>query len=148
MMWIVRALVPSWRFFDRPSPPPSLWVRKPGGEWVEMTPPARTPWRFLFAPRSNLYLAYQSAVERLVGRVDELDPATDHDAPVITSLVEYVVVEKLAIELGAVEWKIVREGEDYLLGRGRSEVREVRSPNASKLQDAGDGLKLGKFGDN
>lgn len=117
-MWIVRALVPSWRFFDRPSPTPSLWVRKAGTpDWVAMTPPPRTPWRWLFAPASNLHLAYQSAVERLVARVDELDPATDHDAPIITSLVEYAVVQALAIELGAGAWKIVREDEDYLLGQ-------------------------------
>ncbi|HEY0254115.1 MAG TPA: hypothetical protein VGC41_21450, partial [Kofleriaceae bacterium] len=61
-MWIVRALVPSWRFFDKPTPSPVLWVRK-NGTWEAMAPAPRTPWRWLFAPRSNLGLAYQSAVE-------------------------------------------------------------------------------------
>jgi len=121
----LRALLPSWRFFDRATVSPQLLVRKAGGEWQSVASPRRGPLGWLFAPASNLSLAYHSTVEQLVAEVDELDPATDHDAPAITGLVTYELVTGVARESvkpeGRWQWKIIvldeREWADYLISR-------------------------------
>ena len=108
----LRALLPSWRFFDRAVESPRLWIRK-GEAWRPLEIPRRRWWSWAFAPASNLALAYQSTVEQLVACVDELDASTDHDDAKITGLVEYELVVAIA---GGAAWKITRDGEDYLLG--------------------------------
>ena len=118
----LRALLPSWRFFDRVTVPPRLYVRAVGGEWQPIAVPRRRAWSWAFSPAGNLALAEQSTVEHLVAEVDELDPGLDHDAPAITGLVSYELVARIAREhapAGSWQWKIVvdREGEvsDYLV---------------------------------
>ncbi len=119
----LRALLPSWRFFARATVSPQLLVRRVGGEWQPVATPRRGPLGWLFAPASNLALAYHSTVEHLVAEVDELDPATDHDAPAITGLVTYQLVTVVARESvtaeGRWQWKIIvldeREWTDYLV---------------------------------
>lgn len=118
----LRALLPSWRFFDRATMPPRLYVRAVGSEWRPIAAPARRAWSWAFSPRGNLALAEQSTVEHLVAEVDELDPSLAHDAPAITGLVSYELVARIArahAPAGRWQWKIVvdREGEisDYLV---------------------------------
>lgn len=118
----LRALLPSWKFFDRVAMPPRLYVRAVGGEWQPIAAPPRRVWSWAFSPRGNLALADQSAVEHLVADVDELDPSLDHDAPAIVGLVSYQLVARIArvyAPAGRWQWKIVvdREGEisDYLV---------------------------------
>jgi hypothetical protein len=119
----LRALLPSWRFFDRASVPPRLYVRAVDGEWQAIEAPRRRAWSWAFSPAGNLALAEQSTVEHLVAEVDELDPGLDHDAPAITGLVSYELVTRIARAhapaVGSCQWKIVvdREGEvsDYLV---------------------------------
>ena len=110
----LRALLPSWRFFDRAVESPQLWIRI-GDDWTAMPVPPRRWWSWAFAPAGNLALAYQSTVEQLVAQVDELDESTDHDDPKIVGLVEYELVAAIA---AGRPWKITRDGEDYLLGAG------------------------------
>lgn len=119
---LLRALLPSWRFFDRVTQAPRLFVRNTGGEWQPIATPPRRAWSWAFSPRGNLALADQSAVEHLVADVDELDPSLDHDAPAITGLVSYQLVARIArahAPAGRWQWKVVvdREGEvsDYLV---------------------------------
>jgi hypothetical protein len=112
----LRSLLPSWRFFDRAVASPELFVRIADGPWQPLPVPVRQFWSWAFAPAGNLALAYQSTVEQLVAQVDELDDSTDHDDPKITSLVGWMLVNEIAREAGASQWKIVRDGEDYLLG--------------------------------
>jgi hypothetical protein len=118
----LRALLPSWRFFDRVSVAPRLFVRAVGGAWQPIAVPRRRAWSWAFSPAGNLALAEQSTVEHLVAEIDELDPGLDHDAPAITGLVSYELVARIAREhapAGSWQWKIVvdREGEvsDYLV---------------------------------
>lgn len=118
----LRALLPSWRFFDRTSVPPRLYVRAAGGAWQPIAAPPRRAWSWAFSPAGNLALAEQSTVEHLVAEVDELDPSLDHDAPAITGLVSYELVGRIArvhAPAGRWQWKIVvdREGDvsDYLV---------------------------------
>lgn len=117
MSWL-RALVPSWRLFDRPVLPPELHVRA-GGEWTIVGAEPRRWWSWAIAPAGNLQLAYQASVDQLVAEVDELDPSLDHDAPAIIKLASYQRVVAIARLHGARQWKIVvhREGEasDYLV---------------------------------
>jgi hypothetical protein len=116
----LRALLPSWRFFDRAVAAPELLVRIADGPWQPLPVPRRRLWSWAFAPAGNLALAYQSTVEQLVAQIDELDDSTDHDDPKITSLVGWVLVNDIAREAPRDaprwQWKIVRDGEDYLLG--------------------------------
>lgn len=116
----LRALLPSWRFFDRAVAAPALLVRIADGPWQPLPVPPRRFWCWAFAPAGNLALAYQSAVEQLVAQIDELDDSTDHDDPKITSLVGWALVNDIARgaarDVPRLQWKIVRDGEDYLLG--------------------------------
>lgn len=118
MSWL-RALVPSWRLFDRPVLPPELHVRAAGGAWTIVGAARRRWWSWAIAPAGNLQLAFQASVDQLVAEVDELDPSLDHDAPAITGLASYQRVLAIARLHGAERWKIVvhREGEasDYLV---------------------------------
>lgn len=120
MWW--RALVPSWRLFDRPVLPPELHVRAPGGAWTIVGAAPRRWWSWAIAPAGNLQLAYQASVDQLVAEVDELDPSLDHDAPEITGLASYrrvVAIARLHAGRGAFQWKIVvhrdAEPSDYLV---------------------------------
>jgi hypothetical protein len=108
--------LPSWRFFDRAIASPELLVRVGDEPWRSLVLPRRRFWSWAFAPAGNLALAYQSTVEQLVAQVDELDDSTDHDDPKVTSLVGWMLVNAIAHDAGASQWKIVRDGEDYLLG--------------------------------
>jgi len=111
----LRALLPSWRFFDRAVAAPELLVRI-ADAWQPLPVPRRRLWSWAFTPAGNLALAYQSTIEQLVAQVDELDDSTDHDDPKITSLVGWMLVNDIAHDVGASQWKIVRDGDDYLLG--------------------------------
>jgi len=121
MSWL-RALVPSWRLFDRPVLPPELHVRAAGGAWTIIGPAPRRWWSWAIAPAGNLRLAYQASVDQLVAEVDDLDPALDHDAPAITGLASYarvVAIAQLHAPAGPWQWKIVvhrdDEASDYLV---------------------------------
>ncbi len=110
----LRVLLPSWRFFDRAVRSPRLWLRRDDGPWQEVPAPVITPWRWAFAPASNLALAEQSAVEHLVAHIEELEAADDDiadDAPAIIGSIPYRLVEAIAHEhaRGAAryQWKIV-----------------------------------------
>ncbi|HET9626523.1 MAG TPA: hypothetical protein VFP84_34410 [Kofleriaceae bacterium] len=122
----LRALVPTWRFFDRAVGSPQLCVRfavdggaGPLGAWQPIDRlGARSSGltRWAFAPVDNLALAYQSAVDQLVAELGELDLDDDLDDlddlddadfadrgalapeldPRVLSLVAYQVVTRIA----------------------------------------------------
>ena len=135
----LRALWPSWRFFDRAVAGPELWIRLAGAAdrdaaWRPIASPAR-PWtRWAFAPAGNLALAYHAIVEQLVaelgefeleaaGDVDPAAPLAVETDPQVIGLVSYELVTRVArahVPLGhRFQWKIVVPGEpaatDYLL---------------------------------
>lgn len=71
----LRALIPSWRFFDDAGPVLALRVRSgPEAEprpWHDVTPSAPRRWYSLFfAPEANARLALVSLVERAVDEDD------------------------------------------------------------------------------
>jgi hypothetical protein len=131
----LRALLPSWRFFDRVTAPPALLIRiaAPDGELGAWHPAAfaREPvaLRWLIAPRHNLALAYHAVVERLVLELGELDLAETDEAvdqrsglierdPAVTGLVSYQLVARIAAEAArgaSHQWKITVGGDDYLV---------------------------------
>ena len=130
----LRALLPSWRFFDRAVASPQLWVRRADvAAWMPIAPPAR-PWtRWAFAPVGNLALAYQAIVEQLVAELGELELELPGDAdpaaplavetdPQVVRLVSYELVPRVArahVPDGRCQWKITGPGDpaavDYLL---------------------------------
>jgi hypothetical protein len=121
-MSVLRVLLPSWRFFDRAVRSPRLWIRRDAGEWFEVAAPASTPWRWAFAPASNLALAEQSAVEHLVAHVEELEVGDDEladDAPAIVESVPYRLVDAIAHEhaggAARYQWKIVAPDGDSVI---------------------------------
>ena len=134
----LRALLPSWRFFDRAVASPALWVRRADdgddGVWLPIAAPARRWTGWAFAPAGNLALAYQTIVEQLVAELGELEleATADLDAalplavetdPQVVGLVSYELVTRIARAYtpGArrFQWKIVVPGDpaptDYLL---------------------------------
>ncbi len=121
-----RALLPSWRFFDRAVESPQLFVRIDDGEWRAFDPGPRPPLTPVFAPSANLHLAYVSVVERFVQELGELDLDSDAPAdgierdPRVTRSVSYELVTRIArtvVPPGArFQWKIVvREHGDYIV---------------------------------
>ncbi|MFN0248495.1 MAG: hypothetical protein ACKV2T_16500 [Kofleriaceae bacterium] len=126
----LRALLPSWRFFDRAAPSPQLFVRVAGGAWTPFAGGSRPAFSPLFAPSANLHLAYTSVVEQLVAELGDLD--LDGDAPAdglerdprVTELVGYELVARIAetqVTAGeSYQWKIVVAGDDYIASPERT----------------------------
>jgi hypothetical protein len=126
----LRALLPSWRFFDRAAPSPRLFVRIDDGEWSAFDAGPRPALAPLFAPSANLHLAYSSAIERLVQELGDLE--IDGDVPTdgierdprVTELVSYQLVCRISATVvppgTSYQWKIVASGEDYIVGAWRS----------------------------
>ena len=121
-----RALLPSWRFFDRAVASPQLFVRVEEGAWRAFDLGPRPWWTPVFAPEANLALAYASAVERLVQELGELalegEVAADgiERDPRVTGMVSYELVTRIArsvVPAGArFQWKIVVvEHGDYIV---------------------------------
>jgi hypothetical protein len=94
----LRALFPSWRFFEDLDWVPRLWVRVlPANDFQE-------PWKECFAPesrgaaslflnaRGNLRMAAHSLVERFVAEIGE---STDEDMSRIEASVSYELVTRL-----------------------------------------------------
>lgn len=122
----LRALLPSWRFFDRAVASPQLFVRIDDGAWRPFDPGPRPPLTPLFAPAANMQLAYASVVERFVQELGELDLESEAPAdgierdPRVTGMVSYELVTRIArtvVPAGArFQWKIVvREHGDYIV---------------------------------
>lgn len=123
----LRVLFPAWRFFDRATASPQLYIRHADatgqlGAWRAVTAPAATPMRWAFAPRANVALAEQAAVEQLVAELGELDIEDDADAardPRIIERVSYQIVGRIARAhaptTAAHQWKIVVLDEDYIV---------------------------------
>lgn len=123
----LRALFPSWRFFDRATTSPQLQRRIADaagelGPWAPIDVGPRPTGSWAFAPTANLALAYQNAVDHLVQELAELpiDDAADAPAegasaietdPRVTTLVSYELVTRIAragLPPGRqVQWKIV-----------------------------------------
>lgn len=120
----LRALFPSWRFFDRATVSPQLLVRSavadaPLGPWATIDVGPRPLGTWAFAPRANLVLAYHNAIEHLVQELGELEleaaPEGGGDGietdPRVTGLVSYELVDRIArahLPAGArAQWKIV-----------------------------------------
>ena len=132
----LRALLPSWRFFDRAAPSPQLVVSVDGGEWRPVLGGARLALAPLFAPRANLHLAYVSVVEQLVNELGDLDLEGDAPAdgierdPRVTELVGYQLVARIAATVvppsARYQWKILVEDEDYIVSP------ELRAPDARR----------------
>lgn len=96
------ALLPSWRFFERPGLVPQLCVRWGSdrdhlGPWHAIELVAARPWTVvLFNPHGNLALAERSLLVAMLG---EIDDAPDDDAPrVIARSVTYRLLRRLAAE--------------------------------------------------
>jgi hypothetical protein len=126
MLRSFRALLPSWRFFDRAAPSPRLFVRVAGADWLPFAAGPRPGLTPLFAPSANLSLAYGSVIDRFVQELGDLE--LDGDAPAdgierdprVTSLVSYELVTRIARTMVApaarYQWKIVVPDEgDYIV---------------------------------
>lgn len=97
MISLFRALLPSWRFFDRAGDVVHLSYRimddqgQPG-EWLRHPRPPPRPWKALVHnPEGNLFLASQATVDRLA---DELS-AFAEDPSRLSQTVSYRVVEEM-----------------------------------------------------
>jgi hypothetical protein len=130
----LRAVLPSWRLFDRAVASPQLQIRfaEPAGAgalgaWQPVERPPRRATRWAFAPAGNLGLAYHALVVQLVAELAELeldepaeaagraeDPLAGETDPAVVGLVSYELVTRVArahVPAGArFQWKIVVPG--------------------------------------
>src|SRR4051812_11217371 len=96
---LLRALLPSWRFFDEIEPAPVLHVRSASpdcelGAWQAAPAPARrTLGALLLNPAGNLALAEHALLEQLVG---DLAEPTVESADDVEQLTSYALVANLA----------------------------------------------------
>lgn len=135
-MDLLRALVPSWRFFDAPAAVPAVEVRGPGdGAWAPLpAPPARRWYAFAWNPGGNVALAEHGLVEHLAydlgARFDldagPIDLATGPAATraEITALVSFQLVARLvhARAPGAVAWRLLLPAEGADPARATEEI--------------------------
>ena len=99
---VVRALLPSWRFFDEIDPAPKLYYRAcheaealPGA-WLPLAfRPARSWTGLAFTPDGNLALARHAVLEQLLGDVAEPEV---NDASAVEGLTSYALVTQLVCE--------------------------------------------------
>ena len=98
---LLRALFPSWRFFENISPAPLLSYRvarahEEFGAWQTALPPVpRTPLSLVLNPRGNLHLASRSLVERFLDDLESMAPEEAAES------VSYQLVQRLVqSELG------------------------------------------------
>jgi hypothetical protein len=117
---LLRALAPSWRFFDRPGAPYVLEVRWLGGPeaniWHRPYPGVRGGLAsLLFNGKANLALAWQSLVEQLVQEINDYEgePQCFADQSVGYALVR-AGLERLAPG-GSFQFRITCDGELLLL---------------------------------
>jgi hypothetical protein len=122
----VRALFPSWRFFEDVEPGPELQLGIASSEgaattWHPVLPAAETGRLFLNA-RGNLRLAYQSLVEQLES---ELDGCEVESAP---QLISYRLVRRLVQERALASGLVPGRGSyRFRLWDGEHVVFESRS---------------------
>lgn len=127
-MSLLRALVPSWRFFDAPAAVPAVEVRADeAAPWAPLPPPAPRRWHAAaWNPAGNRALAEHGLLERLAGdlaaRHDldagalDLAALAAREAAAITGLVSFQLVARLvhARQPGARQWRLLlpEEGGD------------------------------------
>ena len=140
-MDLLRALVPSWRFFDGPAAVPAVEVRGAVDEaWAPLPgPPARRWYAFAWNPGGNVALAEHSLVEHLaydLGVRFDLDagpldlaraPAATRAA--ITALVSFQLVTRLvhARHPGAVQWRLLLPAEGADPTRATEEIMRTEA---------------------
>lgn len=96
----LRALFPSWRFFESEDTRYSLLARvktRDGALSAFSTLPPkmrRSTFSLCFAPRNNLRLACHDLVERLVLELAERDQTTEAQ---LTALISYQLVQNMAV---------------------------------------------------
>lgn len=73
-----KALLPSWKFFDRVGIIPIFSTRRDSGEWLSWEPKFDRPFGTLFFnPEGNLTLAKVSLLERVVAELSEQQKPED-----------------------------------------------------------------------
>lgn len=128
MRALLRVLIPSWRFFSRPSAVPKLYARavqggQLGSSWLPVLTPPRLRWYSLFInPEGNLYHASCNALEHLL-----VEPNDAEARRIIHRTVKRFLINSRQLEAnGAYQFKVsivqLFDGkaveEDILTGEG------------------------------
>jgi hypothetical protein len=97
-LYLFRALLPSWRFFEDFDEAPALYYRSSAGaedlgEWRRcLEKPRREFLNLLYNPRANYVLAAGSVVQHLLSEIDDTSQTDSH---AIESLVSYQLTKNL-----------------------------------------------------
>ena len=135
-MDLLRALVPSWRFFDAPAAVPAVEVRDPGdAAWTPLPgAPPRRWYAFAWNPGGNVALAEHSLVEHLsydLGARFDLDAgpidlarAPEATRAAITALTSFQLVARLvhARAPAAVQWRLLLPADGADPARATEEI--------------------------
>jgi len=81
LLTFFKPLFPSWKFFDESTDTPVLLYKYvEESEWkIAMPVPARRWFNFLWNPSGNLYLAYHSHMQQLMGDLTHFDDNKLHE---------------------------------------------------------------------
>jgi hypothetical protein len=99
-LYLLRALLPSWRFFENFDEAPALYFRCGSGsgemgEWEKcLKRPHRRVLGLLYNPEANYVLAAGSVVQQLLSEVNDLTE-TETDADAVEQLVSYQLTKNL-----------------------------------------------------
>lgn len=99
-MGFIRVLIPTWRFFDRLGRVPELVYRvKFGGKFGPWIPafekPKRRFYHLFLNPEGNLYLAYNTLVDRLLD--DSQNKSLDLEKQISFQQIKNIVQQKASI---------------------------------------------------
>jgi hypothetical protein len=115
---VLSLLIPSWRFFENPDDKCILWVKVDDKWRLGLQEPNRHFWNLFLNVEANLYLARQSAVDRLV--VD-LSKKTNWPTRELEQLPSFQFVHQIAQSTSAhkaldksIHWKLCVEQDEIL----------------------------------
>ena len=116
---LLRALFPSWRFFEDTGQFPQLFYRVGSGPWLDgLQGRPRTVFSIFLNPAGNFLFAGNSLVDQLISDIGD---TPDEKLSEISGTVSYQLVKRFVRhQVGSVsgpefQFKIVQDGEEILV---------------------------------
>jgi hypothetical protein len=99
MQALLRALIPSWRFFDDVGPEAQLWYQSENSPWTPLlqSPTPRHWYQLFMNAEANLRLAIQSMVERLASEIGDIQDG--HEQSIASSTTYLLAVNAVRAQL-------------------------------------------------
>lgn len=117
LIQLLRAFLPSWKFFAESGPTPTLYVRwsenaNDLGPWQELLPKMeRKWWHLVFNPSGNLLHAERSLVQQLTMELNEKDDIHDFESSPAFLLIQRLILAQLKTKtpIRSYQFKVVAQ---------------------------------------